>query len=148
MAVSPDDCTLALRGLQTLGVRLESLERSTLEIAKWLAGRPEIKLVLHPAFPSCRGHDIWKRDFKGSASVFSIVFADHFTPQQVNAFVDALGLFKIGWGWGGVTSLVMAYPELDRLGEIHRGRIVRLNIGLEHTADLIDDLAASLSILK
>ena len=145
MAVSPDDCSLALRGLRTLGVRLESLERSTLEIAKWLAGRPEIKLVLHPAFASCKGHDTWKRDFKGSASVFSIVFADHFTAQEGNSFVDSLKIFKIGWSWGGVTSLVMTYPELDRLDEAYRGRIVRLNIGLEHTADLIDDLAASLT---
>lgn len=144
MAVSPDDCSLALRGLQTLGVRLEALERSTLAIAAWLAQRDEIDVILHPAFPSCPGHEIWKRDFTGSASVFSLLFAPRITPKQVNAFVDALKLFKIGWSWGGVTSLVMAYPELDRQEEKYHGRIVRLNIGLEETTDLIDDLSAAL----
>ncbi len=76
LAVSPDDCSLALRGLTTLGVRLAQLEQSALTIANWLKARPEIALVLHPALPDCPGHDIWKRDFTGSASVFSIVFND------------------------------------------------------------------------
>src|SRR5262249_31312835 len=72
-SVSPDDCALALRGLQTLSVRLAHLEASALAVARWLAERPEIELVLHPALPSCPGHEYWKRDFRGSASVFSIV---------------------------------------------------------------------------
>jgi cystathionine beta-lyase len=143
MAVSPDDCALALRGLQTLGVRLERLERSTLEVARWLAGRPEVERVLHPALPSCPGHAFWKRDFTGSASVFSIVFHPHYTPERVNAFVDALKLFRLGYSWGGVASLAMVYPTLNRLGREHRGRIVRLNVGLEEPADLIADLEAA-----
>ena len=109
LAVSPDDCSLALRGLQTLGIRLKHLEQSTLTIANWLKQRPEIKLVLHPALPDCPGHDIWKRDFTGSASVFSIVFNDTWPPERIVKFVEALQLFKIGYSWGGVTSLVMAY---------------------------------------
>lgn len=145
MAPSPDDCTLALRGLQTLGVRLEFLERSTLQIARWLAEQPEIETVLHPALPSCPGHENWKRDFTGSASIFSIVFAPAITPEQVKIFVDGLALFKIGYSWGGVTSLVMPYPELERPGKQYQGRIVRLNIGLEDQADLIDDLASALA---
>jgi cystathionine beta-lyase len=144
---SPDDCSLALRGLQTLGVRLDALERSTLAIARWLAERPEIAAVLHPAFESCPGHELWKRDFTGSASLFSIVFAEHFHETQVNAFVDALKLFKIGWSWGGVTSLAMTYPTMERLDSRIRGRLVRLNIGLEDTADLIADLEAALASL-
>ena len=148
MAVSPDDCSLALRGLQTLGVRLDALERSTLTIANWLAEQPEIELVLHPALPSCPGHEIWKRDFTGSASVFSILFVPGYTAQRVSAFVDALTLFRIGWSWGGVTSLVMAYPALARLAEKDRERIVRLNIGLEECADLIADLASALSAVR
>ena len=107
LAVSPDDCSLALRGLQTLGIRLKHLEQSTLTIAKWLKARPEISLVLHPALPDCPGHDIWKRDFTGSASVFSIVFNDdRGAPTRIVKFVEALRLFKIGYSWGGVTSLV------------------------------------------
>lgn len=144
MAVSPDDCALALRGLQTLGVRLERLEASTLTVARWLAERPGIARVLHPALPSCSGHEYWKRDFQGSASVFSILFDKRFTPAQVAAFVDSLTLFKIGMSWGGVTSLAIVYPNLDRPGQDYGGRLVRLNIGLEEPADLIADLTQAL----
>ena len=147
MAVSPDDCSLALRGLQTLAVRLEALERSTLAVAAWLGERPELTAVLHPAFPGCPGHACWKRDFTGSASVFSILFAPRYTTEQVNAFVDALKLFKIGWSWGGATSLAMAYPSLDRLDHKQAGGIVRLNIGLEDSSDLIADLTEAFTRL-
>jgi cystathionine beta-lyase len=76
---------------------LKHIEGAALEIANWLSRRSEIELVLHPAFASCSGHEIWKRDFTGSAGVFSIVFCQKFTKQQqVLAFVDALELFKVG----------------------------------------------------
>ena len=144
MAVSPDDCSLALRGLQTLAVRLEKLEASTLEVALWLATQPAIETVLHPALPSCPGHEFWKRDFTGSSSIFSIVFDRRFTPAQVNTFVETLKLFGIGWSWGGTHSLAMAYPGLERPTGDYAGRIVRFNIGLEEPADLIADLASAL----
>jgi cystathionine beta-lyase len=145
MAVSPDDCSLALRGLQTLGVRLERLERTTLEVAQWLAKHPNIKAVLHPALPSCPGHEHWRRDFTGSSSIFSIVFDERFTPAEVISFADRLTLFKIGFSWGGVTSLVIVYPNLDRAGQDYGGRLVRLNVGLEESSDLIADLDRALS---
>lgn len=148
MAVSPDDCSLALRGLATLAVRLEALERSTLQVAEWLAEQPEIDRVLHPAFPSCPGHDLWKRDFTGSASIFSMLLSPRYSVEQVHAFVDGLKLFKLGWSWGGVTSLAMTYPRLRRLEPKYHGLLVRLNIGLEDTADLIADLAAGLARLR
>jgi cysteine-S-conjugate beta-lyase len=147
MAVSPDDCSLALRGLQTLGVRLERLEKTALDVAGWLAKHPNIKTVLHPALQSCPGHEHWQRDFTGSSSIFSIVFADRFTAGQVAAFADRLRLFKIGFSWGGVTSLVMVYPTLDRPGKNYRGRLVRLNVGLEESADLIADLTRALDAM-
>ncbi len=81
-AVSPDDCSLALRGLQTLAVRLEAVEKSALTIAKWLAARPEVERVLHPALDSCPGHEFWKRDFLGSSGVFSLVFKPGPTQEQ------------------------------------------------------------------
>ena len=140
LAVSPDDCSLALRGLQTLAVRLDQLEKSTLQVAKWLSTHSDIATVWHPAFPSCPGHDIWKRDFTGSASVFSVMFNDKWTAKQVETFVDQLQIFKIGLSWGGVTSLAVVYPKLDRPGKDFGGRLVRLNIGLENPVDLIDDL--------
>jgi len=123
MAVSPDDCSLALRGLQTLAVRLDALQRSTLAVAAWLAERPEIRSLRHPAFPGCPGHAVWERDFTGSASVFSVIFSPRYSPEQVNSFVDSLQLFRIGWSWGGVTSLAMAYPSLRRLEENSRAAL-------------------------
>ncbi len=147
MAVSPDDCSLALRGLQTLAVRLEKLEASTLEVARWCAEQPEIERVLHPALPSCPGHELWKRDFTGSSSIFSIVFDRNYSPEQVNGFVDSLKMFGIGWSWGGTHSLAMAYPGLSRPSGDYAGRIVRLNIGMEETADLIEDLRAAFAKL-
>ena len=147
MAVSPDDCSLALRGLQTLGVRLEALEKATLAVAHYLRARPEICEVRHPALEGCPGHAFWERDFTGSSSVFSVVFSPGYTPEEVNGFVNALRLFKIGWSWGGATSLAMAYPTLSRLGEGIRGRLVRLNVGLEDTGDLLADLDQALGRL-
>jgi len=147
-AASPDDCSLALRGLQSLAVRLAAIESSALAIARWLSSRPEVALVLHPALESCPGHELWKRDFLGSSGVFSIVFKPGPTQEQVFAFVDALKLFKVGYSWGGVTSLAVAYD----IGRIpgrppYEHRIVRLNIGLEATADLISDLEQALAKL-
>lgn len=144
MAVSPDDCALALRGLQTLGVRLDRLERSTLQVAEWLRARPEVAVVLHPAFPDCPGHECWRRDFTGSSSVFSIVFADTWSAARVARFVDGLRLFRLGFSWGGVTSLVMAYQNSTRLDPDRRARLVRLNVGLEEPEDLVDDLRQAL----
>jgi cysteine-S-conjugate beta-lyase len=144
LAVSPDDCSLALRGLLTLGIRLERLEKSTLEVARWLATRPKIETVLHPALPSCPGHEHWRRDFSGSSSIFSIVFEERFSADQVAAFADRLKLFKIGFSWGGVTSLALVYPNLHRQGRDYAGRLIRLNVGLEEPSDLIADLSQAL----
>jgi cysteine-S-conjugate beta-lyase len=148
MAVSPDDCSLALRGLQTLGVRLERLENTALEVARWLARQPGIEAVLHPALETCPGHEYWRRDFTGSSSVFSLVFDSRFRADQVMAFADQLQLFKIGFSWGGVTSLVMHYPHLDRPGKGFEGRLVRLNVGLEESSDLIADLSQALKTMN
>ena len=148
MHTSPDDCSLALRGLQTLAVRLEALERNTLAVAQWLAARPEVETVLHPALPSCPGHEIWRRDFTGSTSVFSVVFDERYTPAELNAFADALELFSLGYSWGGVTSLVVPVAEPPREHPSPRGRsLVRFNIGLESTEDLIADLEQALARL-
>jgi cystathionine beta-lyase len=145
LAVSPDDCSLALRGLQTLALRLEQLERSTLKVAHWLDDHPKIEAVFHPALASCPGNDIWKRDFAGSTSVFSILFKQDVDPLSVAAFLDALDLFHIGLSWGGVHSLAVVYPRLERPGRDYSGRLVRLNIGLEQVDDLIEDLKNALN---
>jgi cysteine-S-conjugate beta-lyase len=149
MAVSPDECSLALRGLQTLAVRLSAVESSALAIARWLADRPEVERVLHPALPSSPGHEFWRRDFTGSSGVFSIVLAPGPTRERVFAFVDALQLFEIGYSWAGTTSLAVAYtiaPAPGRPSYDHR--LVRLSIGLESTGDLIADLEQALPALR
>jgi cystathionine beta-lyase len=146
IAASPDDCSLALRGMKTMAVRLKTIEASALELARWLAARSEIEVVLHPALASCPGHELWKRDFTGSAGVFSIVFRENVTKLQVQRFVNTLELFKIGYSWGGVTSLATAYDFGRSSGRPNYGhRIVRLNIGLEDVEDLRADLAQALA---
>jgi cystathionine beta-lyase len=144
-APSPDDCSLALRGMRTMGVRLKHIEASALRIARWMAARPEIERVLHPALEGSPGHELWARDFTGAAGVFSIVFEPDATKAQVLGFVDGLELFEIGYSWGGVTSLAVAYDFQRSKGRPDYGhRIVRLNIGLEDTEDLLEDLGRCL----
>ena len=137
--VSPDDCSAVLRGLKTLDVRLARLEQSALTVARALARHEEATSILHPAFSDCPGHEIWKRDWTGSASIFSVVFG-RWTREQVVRFVEALQLFKIGYSWGGANSLVMTYAELTRPTAETGPLLVRLNVGLEDPLDLIEDL--------
>jgi cystathionine beta-lyase len=147
LAVSPDDCSLALRGLQTLAVRLDALEKATMKVALWLADHSLVKVVYHPALPSCPGHDIWKRDFTGATSVFSFSFRDDIPAEHVVSFINSLKIFRIGMSWGGVNSLAVVYPGLDRPTQDFGGRIVRLNIGLETPADLITDLETAMAVM-
>jgi cystathionine beta-lyase len=146
-AASPDDSSLALRGMKTMAVRLRAVEESALELARWLSERPEIELVLHPALPSCPGHELWKRDFTGSTGLFSVVLNPRYSKEQVLAFVDALRLFKIGYSWGGVTSLAMAYDLRSPKRPMYGHRIVRLYTGLESIDDLKADMEQALEKL-
>ncbi|HLW55266.1 MAG TPA: cystathionine beta-lyase [Candidatus Angelobacter sp.] len=147
-AASPDDCSLALRGLKTMAVRLRAVEQSALELARWLAARPEVERVLHPALPSCPGHEFWKRDFTGSTGLFSFVFQPRYKKEQVLAFVDALQLFKIGYSWGGVASLVMAYDLQSPKRPAYGSRLVRFYTGLESIEDLKADVEQALRVLS
>jgi cysteine-S-conjugate beta-lyase len=141
LAVSPDDCSLALRGLQTLHVRLNAIEQSALRVASWFAGRHDVEAVPHPALPACPGHAIWKRDFTGSSGLFSVVFRSPLTRSDLHSFMDRLTLFRLGYSWGGVTSLVVT-PDLTEApnAQIYGDRLARFYIGLEHVDDLIRDL--------
>lgn len=143
-AASPDDCSLALRGMKTMAIRLRAVEQNALALAQWLSGRPEVELVLHPALPSCPGHELWKRDFTGASGLFSIVFRPQYRKEQVLAFIDALRLFKIGYSWGGVTSLVMTYDLQSPKRPAYGSRLVRLYTGLEAIEDLIADVEQAL----
>ena len=106
--------------------------------------RPEVELVLHPALPSCPGHQLWKRDFTGSTGLFSFVFREGFTREQVLKFVDALELFEIGYSWGGVASLALAYDLHSPKRPPYGCRLVRLYVGLESIEDLKADVEQAL----
>ncbi|MDB5695104.1 MAG: cystathionine beta-lyase [Sphingomonas bacterium] len=141
---APDDCWLGSRGLRTMAVRLAQHGRSALAIAHWLQGRPEVADVLHPALPTCPGHEHFQRDFAGASGLFSFVL-DGGTDAARVAFVDALRLFGIGYSWGGFESLALPVdPERHRsvTRSVRAGPMVRLQIGLEDPADLIADLTA------
>ena len=140
---APDDCWLGSRGLRTMALRLRQHGTGALAIAEWLAARPEVADVLHPALPSCPGHAHFTRDFAGASGLFSFVFAGGTDAARV-AFVDALELFGIGYSWGGFESLALPVdPERHRsvTRRTRAGPLVRLQIGLEDTGDLVADLA-------
>ncbi|MFM8990634.1 MAG: cystathionine beta-lyase [Alphaproteobacteria bacterium] len=148
---SPDDCWLALRGVRTMGVRMEHQMRSAIAVAEWLRGRPEIREVLYPALPGARGHELWKRDFTGACSLFGIVFRPDISREQVFAMAEALQLFGKGASWGGFESL--ALPSTGFLtrtatsGELG-GQAMRLHVGLEDVEDLKADLAQGLAVMN
>lgn len=148
MGVSADDTYLVLRGLPTMKLRFDAHDKAAREIASWLKQRPEIAKVLHPAFEDCPGHALWKRDFTGAGGLFSVLFKPRFTEEQTDRFIDSLKLFKIGYSWGGANSLAVPY----RIAQMRRdwtevGQLVRFNIGLEDTRDLISDLEQALKAL-
>jgi cystathionine beta-lyase len=147
---SPDDCWLALRGMRTMAVRLARQEASGLEVAAWLAARPEVARVLHPALPGAPGHDLWKRDFTGASSLFGVVFDPRYSAQDTHRFVEALSLFGIGASWGGYESLALPttgfVSRSAGSGEMG-GPAVRIHVGLEDPADLIADLTRGLGAL-
>jgi cystathionine beta-lyase len=148
---SPDDCWLALRGLRTLHVRLKAQEAAGLRVAEWFAGRPEVARVLHPALPSCPGHEFFKRDFTGSCGLFGVAFQPQFSPAAVVRMIDSLQLFGIGASWGGYESLVLPTTGTIRRSEgtgIFEGPMARFHIGLENVDDLIEDLEQGLAALR
>jgi cystathionine beta-lyase len=149
LGVSADDAYLVMRGLPSMKLRFEAHDAGARTVAAWLKGRPEITRVLHPGFSDCPGHDTWKRDFTGAGGLFSVIFDERYTEDQTDRFVDSLTLFGLGYSWGGANSLVMPY----RMAAIRRnwegkGTLVRFNIGLEDTDDLIADIAQALGQLQ
>ena len=140
---APDDCYLALRGLRTAGVRMRQHEQQALALACWLAERPEVERVLHPALPSCPGHALWKRDFTGSSGLFSIELKRHFTKPAFDAMLDGMEVFGMGFSWGGFESLMVPPQHPERLRSAtpwDRGPMLRLHAGLEDLGDLLTDL--------
>ncbi len=146
----PEDVFLALRGLRSLSLRLKEHERQALDMARWLAARPEVDEVLHPALETCPGHDIWRRDFLGSTGLFSVVLKP-VGDDAVAAMLDGLELFGMGFSWGGFESLVIPFDCASyRTATEWRpgGQALRFHIGFEDHDDLKRDLDAGFARLR
>lgn len=140
--VSPEDCSLVLRGIETLSVRLDRAETSALILARWLEQQPEVLEVRHPAFASHPGHEHWRRDFSGSSGLFSVILRPTTRPRLASV-IEALEFFSIGASWGGTKSIVAVIdpaPLRTVVAPDDRGPIVRFSLGLESIDDLKRDL--------
>jgi cystathionine beta-lyase len=145
-----EETYLGLRGLRTLAVRLERHQRSALEVARWLGGRPEVERILHPALPSDPGHALWKAQYTGASGLFSVILTP--TPRHaLAAMLDGLELFGMGYSWGGFESLIVPFnPKRFRTATAWtaEGPALRLHIGLDDVGDLIVDLEAGFARLN
>lgn len=149
LCANSEDCFLALRGLRTLAVRMERHWQSGLAIAEWLRGRREVAKVLHPALPGASGHELWKRDFKGAAGLFSIILKP-FPKKAVQSMLNALEIFGMGYSWGGFESLIIPFDaSVARTATVWNpgGPALRLHIGLEDVEDLKHDLEKGFAAL-
>jgi cysteine-S-conjugate beta-lyase len=153
--VGVGDVETLLRALPSIALRYEAHDRCAREIAYWLQGRHEIAQVLHPALEGSPGHANWQRlcgAADRAAGLFSVVFDERFSAEEVDRFCDGLRLFKLGYSWGGPISLVVPYDiGLMRDASVarwpHRGTLVRFSVGLEAVEDLLADLAQALAVL-
>jgi cystathionine beta-lyase len=150
LCVSPDDAWLALRGLRTLPLRYAEQARSALKVAAWLAGRPEVARVMHPALPGDPGNALWARDYSGAASILGAVMRGS-DAAGAEAFLEALTLFGLGYSWGGFASLAThETPQLSFRASLPvlEGPLLRLHVGLEDPDELIADLDAGLAVWR
>jgi cystathionine beta-lyase len=149
-SAAPDDCYLALRGYRTLGVRLARHHENGLKLAQWLHQRPEVARVLHPALPQSPDHALWRRDFTGASGLFAIELKPVPEPA-LEAMLDGVDLFGMGYSWGGFESLILpADPSHYRTAVPWKapGPLIRIHAGLEDPQDLIADLEAGFARLR
>jgi cysteine-S-conjugate beta-lyase len=149
LGVGANDVETLLRGLPTIALRYAAQDAAGRRVAQWLTTRPEIERVLHPALPGSPGHAHWLTHATAAAGLLSMVFKDHYTPAQVDGFVDALKRFHIGYSWGGPFSLAVPYNvrAMRGLTAPYSGIVVRLSIGFEDVDDLLADLAQGFNAL-
>lgn len=147
IGVSPEDCNIVLRSLPHYQLRYQAQDVAARQVANYLSQHPAVLQLLHPAFAGSPGHEIWQRDFTGAASLFSVVFQPHITQMQIDACLDAMKLFRIGYSWGGAVSLVVPF-EMNQLHAHHsyQGHLVRFYVGLEDIDDLIEDINQSFKL--
>jgi cystathionine beta-lyase len=147
--VGVNDVEAVLRALPSLTLRYAAQDRGGRELASWWAKRPEVVAVLHPAFPGSPGHAHWAALCSQAAGLFSVVFDKRFPSAKVDAFIDALKLFKIGYSWAGPVSLAVPYDlSMTRKHATGAGTLVRFSVGLEAVEDLIADCEQALAALR
>lgn len=149
-SAGPDDVYLALRGLRTLPARLARQGATGLTLARWLAARPDVVRVLHPALPDDPGHALWRRDFSGTSGLFAFELPPT-SPAALGAMLDSMRLFKMGFSWGGFESLILPLSfrrDRDVRPWTGQGPLLRISAGLEAPDDLIRDLDEAFSRLK
>ena len=147
--IGANDAEAVLRSLPSLALRYAAHDQAARTLAAWWAHRPEVAKVLHPALPGSPGHAHWQRLCTQAAGLFSIVFDERYSAAQIDAFVDALRLFKIGFSWAGPVSLVVPYDlTAIRPQTAWRGTLVRFSLGLEAVDDLIADSEQALTALQ
>lgn len=146
--VDADTAYVASRGLRTMGIRLAQHEKASIEVARWLADRPEVAVVNHPALPSCKGHEFYVRDFKGCNGLFSFVLNKKLSQEELEMYLDNFAHFSMAYSWGGYESLILANQpeELNAIRPANpvdfEGTLIRIHVGLENVGDLIEDLEA------
>lgn len=146
LGVGANDAEAVLRALPSVELRYRAQDEAARVVAVWLKARPEVAQLLHPAFEGARGHEHWRSHCSAAAGLFSVVFDARYTAARVDAFVDALELFRIGYSWGGPVSLVVPYDlkHMRTLPHPYAGVLVRFSIGLEDPQDLVADLEQAL----
>lgn len=155
LGVGANDAEAVLRALPSIELRYRAHDETTRILAQWANAQPAFVQVLHPALGDSPGHAHWKSLCKGgpggAAGLFSVVIDPCYSQDQVDAFCDALNLFRLGYSWGGPISLVVPYDLASMRtawpAHIARGTLVRFSIGLEAVEDLQADIAQALQIL-
>ena len=146
--VAGNDAEAVLRALPSLPLRYAAADRAGRALARWWAQRPEVSQVLHPALEGSPGHANWSSLCTQAAGLFSVVFEERYSTGQVDAFVDSLTLFKVGFSWAGPISLAVPYDlSATRKKSGWRGTLVRFSVGLEAVDDLIADTHQALAAL-
>ncbi|MEQ1612246.1 MAG: PLP-dependent transferase, partial [Hyphomicrobiaceae bacterium] len=145
--VTADDAYTALRGLRTAHARLKMQAANVMDVIKWLQQQPEVERVLYPALETDPNYALWKRDFNGANSLFSVAFKPAVTAAHTHKFIDSLKMFGIGASWGGYECLALTYP-LDRLKGWTGGSLIRLHVGLEDPVDVIADLQLGFDAIR
>lgn len=152
--VDADTAYTTARGIRSLAVRFKQHTESSIKVAQWLAEQPEVKAVFHPALPSCPGHEFFKRDFTGSAGLFSFELKEQLSREKLERFMDNFKLFSMAYSWGGFESLILYNQPADIAAirpNIKRkltGTLIRIHIGFEDVNELIEDLKAGFERLK